>query len=145
MDRRSFLVTGCAACVGAGGVFTMLSGCGAAGASAVIEGSDLVVPMTAFEIVVGGETTFRNVVTVRNEILQYPIAVYRFSATEYSALFMRCTHQGTELQMFGDTLECPAHGSAFDHRGNVTHGPAAADLRTFPVTLENDQVRISLK
>lgn len=145
MDRRSFLITGCAACVGAGSVLTLVSGCGAASMGAVIEGSDLVVPMTAFEIVAGGKTTFRNVVTVRHDILQYPIAVYRFSATEYSALFMRCTHQGTELQAFGDALECPAHGSEFDDRGNVTHGPAAAGLRRFPVTPENDHVRISLK
>jgi Rieske Fe-S protein len=58
---------------------------------------------------------------------------------------MRCTHQGTELQVFGDKLQCPAHGSEFNNSGAVQNGPADIKLRTFPVTLDNHQLKISLK
>ena len=84
-------------------------------------------------------------IVVNNDILQYPICVYRFSEKEYSALWMRCTHQGTELQVFGDKLQCPAHGSEFNNMGAVQNGPADAMLRTFPITIEKNQLKISLK
>ncbi len=58
---------------------------------------------------------------------------------------MKCTHQGTELQVFGDKLQCPAHGSAFNYRGKVENGPANTSLRTFPVTIHNNELKISLK
>jgi Rieske Fe-S protein len=58
---------------------------------------------------------------------------------------MRCTHQGAELQVFGDKLQCPAHGSEFSSKGAVQNGPADNTLRTFPVTIEKNQLKISLK
>jgi Rieske Fe-S protein len=58
---------------------------------------------------------------------------------------MRCTHQGTELQVFGDKLQCPAHGSEFNSKGGVQNGPADTTLRTFPVEIKNNLLHISLK
>ena len=58
---------------------------------------------------------------------------------------MRCTHQDAQLEVFGDRLECPAHGSEFNDRGKVMEGPAQANLRTFPVTIQKDKLYISLK
>jgi Rieske Fe-S protein len=57
---------------------------------------------------------------------------------------MKCTHQGTELQVFGDRLQCPAHGSEFTLDGNVKNGPADTALRTFPVIKENKTLKIDL-
>ena len=93
----------------------------------------------------GKNNEFKKYVIVQNEILQYPICVFRFSGNEYAALWMRCTHQGTELQVFGDKLQCPAHGSEFTSRGLVQNGPADMKLRSFPITIENNQLKISLK
>ena len=45
----------------------------------------------------------------------------------------------------GDYLQCPAHGSEYDNRGKVTNGPADKDLRTFPVTIDNNQLFIDLR
>jgi Rieske Fe-S protein len=39
----------------------------------------------------------------------------------------------------------PAHGSEFDSQGGIRNGPAEAKLRTFPVTVANDLLKISLK
>jgi nitrite reductase/ring-hydroxylating ferredoxin subunit len=112
--------------------------------NAEIFGSDIIVPIDSFTIQ-GSPTSYRESVIVYNKQLEYPICIYRFSEARYSALWMRCTHQGAELQVFGDRLECPAHGSAFTDTGAVLNGPASEPLRTFPVVVENDRLRISLK
>jgi nitrite reductase/ring-hydroxylating ferredoxin subunit len=82
---------------------------------------------------------------VRHDDLQFPICVYRISEGEYSALLMRCTHQGAELQVAGDQLVCPAHGSEFDKMGKVLQAPASADLRRFPAIVKNGQLFIDLR
>lgn len=88
---------------------------------------------------------YRSFLIVRNDALQYPICIYRFNESEYSALWMSCTHQGTELQVSGDKLQCTAHGSEFTNRGKVSNGPADKDLRIFPVTINNDKLFIDLR
>ncbi len=108
-----------------------------------ISGTDILVPLDSF--IVQGTLKYRDSVVVYNKQLEYPICVYRFSEGAYSALWMRCTHQGAELQVFGDRLECPAHGSAFTSTGAVLNGPADEALRSFPVSTENGCLRISLK
>lgn len=106
-----------------------------------IDGSDLVIPVDSFN----KEGVNKLYVIVQNEILRYPICVYRFSDTDYNALYLACTHQGNEVQVFGERLECPAHGSEFDSRGQVVKGPAEENLRSFPITIASNQLRISLK
>jgi len=101
-----------------------------------------VVPVSAF---LTKQKSFHKYVVVQNEKLKFPICVYRFNEKEYTALLMRCTHQGAELQVFGDRLECPAHGSEFNNKGVVQNGPADTNLRNFPVTIQNGQIRVSLK
>ncbi len=104
-----------------------------------IEGSYLTIPIRSFE---GKEP--KGYVIVQHPNLRYPICLYRFSQSDYVALWMRCTHQGTELQVFGDRVECPAHGSAFDSHGRVQNGPADANLRSFPVEVEDESIKIDL-
>ncbi|MEP7108194.1 MAG: Rieske (2Fe-2S) protein [Ferruginibacter sp.] len=146
MDRKDFIKNcgfGCLASVGFGG---MLQSCANTRLlSGKIAGDNLIVPVSDFETKNGNNIYFKKYIVVLNDILQYPICVYRFNEKEYAALWMRCTHQGTELQVFGDKLQCPAHGSEFDNRGDLQNGPADSKLRTFPVTIENNQLKISLK
>jgi len=82
---------------------------------------------------------------VGNDVLLFPICVDRFSDNDYSAIWMQCAHQGAELNVAGDYLQCPAHGSEYDNRGKVTNGPADRDLRTFPVAIDNNQLFIDLR
>jgi len=83
-------------------------------------------------------------VVVQNDALRYPIAVFRYGSNEYKALLMKCTHQGTELQVFGDRLQCPAHGSEFTNDGSVQNGPADTALRSLPITKEIKTLKIDL-
>lgn len=83
-------------------------------------------------------------VIVQNDVLQYPVVVFRLDHNDYKALLMKCTHQGTELQVFGDRLQCPAHGSEFANTGEVQNGPADSALRNFPVIKEFKTLKIDL-
>ena len=113
--------------------------------SGTMDKDGLFVDVNAFINKQKGEETYHSYIIVRNEALQYPICVYRFNENEYSALWMRCTHQGTELQAAGDYLHCTAHGSEFNSKGTVKTGPADKNLRNFPVTVKNNQLFIDLR
>ncbi len=146
MDRKAFIKSCGFACIAVPGLAAILQSCSTTKMlSGQIAGDSLMVPVSDFEIKKGSQINFKKYVIVQNDLLQYPVCVYRFNENEYTALWMRCTHQGAELQVFGDKLQCPAHGSEFDNRGGVQGGPADVKLRTFPVTIENNQLNISLK
>ena len=127
-------------------MLSLLDSCGSTKiTSAGISGSDMIVPLKDFEIIKAGQREFKRYIVVQNEILQYPICIYRFDENNYEALWMRCTHQGAELQVFGDKLQCPAHGSEFNDHGKAGSGPANASLRSFPIIISNNLLKISLK
>jgi Rieske Fe-S protein len=145
MNRREFVKNSCLACLSAGGM-AMFSSCSATQYLSGTLGKDgLTLDVNEFIIKKKGEPVYRSFVIVRNEALQYPVCVYRFGENEYAALLMQCTHQGTELQVSGDRLQCPAHGSEFDNRGIVKTGPADKGLRSFPVTVSSNQLFIDLR
>ena len=54
-------------------------------------------------------------------------------------------HQGTEPQASGDFLQCPAHGSEFNNKAQVTNDSADNGLRTFPVIITNNELFIDLR
>lgn len=143
MDRKQFLKTCGLACFSGIAAITLPTGCSPAkSVNSTIEGDNLVVPVSDF----GDETNgFRKFVVVSNELLRFPICVFRHSAEEYAALWMECSHMGAELQVFGDTLQCPAHGSEFSSLGEVRNGPADRALRKFPTAIENGFIKIFLK
>lgn len=146
MDRKNFIKTCGMACLGGAALTALLESCTASKTlSGTIWDSDLIVSLKDFETKAGSEIHFKKYIIVHNDKLKFPVYVYRFDAQTYSALWLQCTHQGAELQVFGDKLQCPAHGSEFDNKGNVANGPAEIGLRSFPVTIENNQLKISLK
>jgi len=145
MERKEFLKTCGIGCLGLMGGLSLLQSCsGTKYLTGEVSGSYLLVPLVSFEEEKKGEKVFRKYVVVQNEKLEYPVCVYRFSATEFSAVLMRCTHQGTELQVFGDRLQCPAHGSEFSSTGAVQNGPADKNLRRFLVSEENGTLKIDM-
>jgi 3-phenylpropionate/trans-cinnamate dioxygenase ferredoxin subunit len=67
---------------------------------------------------------------------------------EYFAFDDVCTHEEAYLsegELFGDTVECPMHGAAFNVRtGAVESFPATVPLQTYPVRLDGDDVQIAV-
>jgi len=142
MNRRIFIKTGCLACTSIGFLSTIIQSCAAVKYSTgVLNENGILIDVKDFET----KKVMRNYVIVRHDDLQFPICVYRIDENNYSALLMRCTHQGAELQVAGDQLTCPAHGSEFDKWGNVTQSPAVENLRSFPVSIVDDRLFIDLR
>jgi Rieske Fe-S protein len=144
MNRKDFILKSCAACVAASSVAALLSSCAATKfTNGKLIKDGIVIDVKEFSLKEANK--HRLYIVVRNDELLFPICVYRFSETDYSAVWMQCAHQGAELNVAGDYLQCPAHGSEYDNRGRVTSGPADRDLRTFPVTINNNQLFIDLR
>lgn len=143
MERKEFLKICGLGCLGLASMSVLLQSCGTTKyVNAALQGEALLLPLSAFDNKEGKVLAY---VIAQNDTLEYPVYVYRFTPTEYSAVLMKCTHQGVELQAFGDRLQCPAHGSEFANKGQVKSGPADIGLRVFPVTIENTTLKISLK
>ena len=124
----------------------ILEGCGGTKyITAPIEGSNMIVPLSAFEIIKEDNIQYRQYLIVQNDTLQFPICVYRIAPETYKALWMKCTHQGTELHVFGNKLQCPAHGSEFSNTGAVQNGPASENLKTFAIALDGTALKIDLR
>ena len=146
MKRRDFIRTGCTACVAATGLAGFLSSCKSTQMVAgKVNNDGILLDTNDFIIKKNGSTSHRLYVVVRNDALKFPICVYRFSDTDYTALWMECQHQGAEVNVVGSYLQCPAHGSEYDNRGRVTNGPAESNLRSFPVVVNNNQLFIDLR
>jgi Rieske Fe-S protein len=111
----------------------------------MLEPNGLSVAKSEFSFLKKDKPMIRQYVIVRNEKLEFPIYLYRFSENEYSAVLMKCTHQGNELQASGDHLHCSAHGSEYTSKGIVAQGPAEKNLRSFKVSSDNEKIFIDLR
>lgn len=146
IDRKEFIKRCGFACLSTSMATALLSSCTTSKAiSGQIIDTDLVVPLSSFLESSKRNASYKKYIIVEHHQLKHPIYVFRFAENDYSALLMRCTHQGAELQAFGDVLQCPAHGSEFDNKGLVQNGPASENLRTFSVLISNNELKISLK
>ena len=113
--------------------------------SGTVEPNGISVLKSEFTYLKQDQPVNRAFIIVRNNAMEFPVYVYRFSDTEYSAMLMKCSHQGNELQASGDHLTCSAHGSEFNNKGAVVQGPADKNLRTFNVTTQGDKIFIDLR
>ncbi|MDB5255922.1 MAG: Rieske Fe-S protein [Chitinophagaceae bacterium] len=127
------------ACLGGLGVASILQSCTSSQyvAKSEVEGEYLKVLLTEF-------SAEKKYALVRSEQLNFPIYLYQVTPTEYSAVWMECTHQGAELSAHGEVLTCPAHGSEFDKTGQVMQGPAQNNLRKFKTKTDSQYVFIHL-
>ena len=145
MNRRIFTKQICLYCFAGAVTQSALTSCqGAHYATGTLDNKGISVSKSEFTYMKKDKPQTRSWIIVRNDALQYPIYLYRFSENEFSALLMKCTHQGTELQAAGDHLHCPGHGSEFNNKGTVTQGPAEKTLRSFKILTDEGNVFIDL-
>jgi len=146
MHRRKFIKKSCTACFSLTAFSTFMSSCIATKyVTGRLEKDGLTISKDEFKIKQKGGTAYSSFIIVRNDALLFPVCIYRFNNNEYTALWMKCTHQGNELQASGDVLQCPAHGSEFSNKGFVVNGPASSNLRSFPVTVKNNELFIDMR
>lgn len=145
-NRREFIRKSCIICAGISTSTFILSGCQATHyITGTLSGTNLILPISEFNYEKKGQQEKRSYIIIQNEKLEFPIYVYRFSDSKYSAIWMKCAHQGAELQASGDHLYCPSHGSEYNNSGEVMQGPAETNLRTFPVSVNDDSILINLR
>ena len=62
----------------------------------------------------------------------------------FVALSPVCTHRGCTVDVHGERLVCPCHGSTYDREGRVLKGPAERALARYAVTREGNTLVIDL-
>ena len=62
----------------------------------------------------------------------------------FLALSRTCTHLGCAVPWVEKEMKfaCPCHGSAFDITGNVIEAPAPRALDIYPITIENNMIKV---
>ncbi|WP_283192522.1 MocE family 2Fe-2S type ferredoxin [Rhizobium sp. AN80A] len=75
-------------------------------------------------------------------------AIYRSEDDEYFATDGLCTHEKVHLAdglVMGEIIECPKHNGRFNYKtGEAKGAPVCVNLRTYPVQIEADSVRIMI-
>ncbi len=76
-------------------------------------------------------------------------AIYRGPEGDFYATDGFCTHEKALLSdgiVDGYEIECPLHFGAFDYRtGDPTVAPACVKLKTYPVSVEGEDVFIAIR
>lgn len=145
MNRKEFLKTCGYTCLGILGIASILESCITAKLVQTTSKNNLLtVSRTEFIEVKKDKSKTRRHILVKTSELDFPIVVYRFSDSEFSAFLLRCTHQGSELNLNGDLLTCPAHGSEFSNKGEVIQGPADKVLTAYKVSSDTNNIYIHL-
>jgi cytochrome b6-f complex iron-sulfur subunit len=65
----------------------------------------------------------------------------------FLALSRTCTHLGCSVPWIEKEMKfaCPCHGSAFDITGNVIEAPAPRALDIYPITIENNLIKVDTR
>ena len=84
----------------------------------------------------------------RNTVTAFPRGQFYLARLEdggFLAISRKCTHLGCTVPWVEDDklFACPCHGSTFDITGSVVQAPAPRALDLFPVTIENNVVRVN--
>ncbi len=146
MERRIFIKNGCLACMGGGMLAAIAAGCkGIHYVSSNLVDESLLLPKSEFAYLKKKVIQYRQWVVVKNPRIPFPIGVFRADDAHFFATYLECSHQGCEVQPEGNYLQCPCHGSEFDSRGKLQQGPAEADLKSFSVRSDADNLYILLK
>jgi cytochrome b6-f complex iron-sulfur subunit len=65
----------------------------------------------------------------------------------FLALSRTCTHLGCSIPWVEKKMKfaCPCHGSAFDITGNIIEAPAPRALDIYPMTIENNIIKVDIR
>jgi Rieske Fe-S protein len=146
MDRRIFLKSACLTCASLTVGSTLFQSCSSVHAVVgTLDNNRILLKKSDFIFFKKEKEMVRQWVLVKTDRIPFPIGVYRFEAEKYAATYLECSHQGCEVETEGDHLQCPCHGSEFTNTGKLLKGPAEADLKSFKVETDQNNIYIILK
>ena len=75
------------------------------------------------------------------------ILLVRDGPKSVKGLHSKCTHQNCPLEYNAKSakLDCTCHGSSFDLNGKVLKGPAAKNLKSYPIAVEGERLVITIE
>ena len=71
-----------------------------------------------------------------------PLIVFVDANGKHSVISCECTHKGCTVEVQGERIVCPCHGSTYDRKGDVLKGPAQRSLQRYQSRLTSDGVLI---
>ena len=74
-----------------------------------------------------------------------PVIVLALGGDQYAVLSPICTHRGCTVDVQGEYLVCPCHGSTYDRGGAVVRGPAERPLRRFTSRVSGRFIEFSMR
>ena len=136
LGRRAFL----GVCAGALATLSV-AGCATVMAQRVAsEGGRVTLPFARFpELLTPGGS-----LVIHPYGMTDPLFVLRIADRRYAVLSPICTHRGCTVELAGERLRCPCHGSTYDRQGAVLIGPAERALTRLAVTVDDDRLTIDL-
>ena len=144
MERRKFIKSCCYTTLGITFAGTVLQSCGSIYYASVSRNANgFVIAKSEFWEVKKEKKVHRPFVLIKPEDSEFPICIYKIKDDTYIASLLKCTHRGCELNVGGGIYSCPCHGSEFSVNGKVLEGPAEADLKTFKIDTDNENIYIS--
>jgi cytochrome b6-f complex iron-sulfur subunit len=138
--RRSFIRSGCAACILSASGISFLESCSTPLPIVRSAGT------TAGQVEVDAGSFLAgkgNMLVVRTQQLEYDILLIK-NGEAYKALYLRCTHEGVGLTPAANKIFCSAHGSVFDLDGKVVKEPALRPLKAYQTEVVNNHIIIHL-
>jgi len=127
-SRRAFLVGACgAAALAAGGFGTALLADDANAATGIKRRKNGKVVVSVDKVPALRQDNSR---VLLGNVKGTPVAVVREGDT-YTALNLRCTHQGATVNADSGGWKCPLHGSQFALDGELERGPALSALAEY--------------
>lgn len=127
-SRRAFLIGMCgAAALTAGGLGTALLADDALAATGIRRRKNGTVVVDVDKVPALSQDNSR---VLLGNVKGTPVAIVRQGDT-YTALNLRCTHQGATVDAQGAGWRCPAHGSLFALDGDLERGPAPTPLAEY--------------
>lgn len=66
------------------------------------------------------------------------------NGSNFVAVSPICTHRGCTVDVHGERLVCPCHGSTYDREGNVLKGPAQRALTKYSLTRSGETLTIAV-
>jgi len=145
MKRGEFIKTCGSICLSASAASLLLQSCGGVYyATHTLDNNIIKLSKSEFLGERKGQTLQHPFVVVRNVHMPFPIGVY-MNEGQVTALLLKCTHQGCEINPNPYALVCPCHGSEFDTKGNVINPPAEERLTSYDISMDDDNYYIHLK
>ncbi len=99
---------------------------------------------SASQLVIGIDELPPGGVLIQRSEMEWPVFLRQYEEGSFIALLVRCTHHGCKPDPVGDRLVCPCHGSEYGLTGEVLQGPAERPLTRYAVTVEGDDIIVSL-